>query len=256
MPVRQVQDNPIYGGMIESMDNGVGIVLDKLKELGLDKNTVIIFTSDNGGVSSGDHYATSNLPFRGGKGRQWEGGIREPYYIKVPGMGNAETSNVPVIGTDFFPTVLELAGIDLLPEEHKDGVSLVPLLKGKNIAERNLFWHYPHYGNQGGEPSAIIRKGDWKLIRYYEDGRNELYNLAKDPSESTDRASENPRLVEILNRKLSEWLEETGAIIPKMDSRYSRERAEETKKAIREKRLPYLETVSYTHLTLPTNREV
>ena len=166
-PVRQVQDNPLYAGMVEAMDDAVGMVLDTLDRLGLEDNTIIVFTSDNGGVSAGDGKATSNLPFRGGKGRQWEGGIREPFYIKWPdGPLPGAVSDTPVIGTDFFPTLLELAGIDSIPEQHLDGVSLVPLLKGEAIDERPLFWHYPHYGNQGGEPSSIIREGDWKLIYY------------------------------------------------------------------------------------------
>lgn len=160
LPIRQVQDNPVYAGLVEAMDDAVGTVLNTLNELGLDENTIVVFTSDNGGVAAGDAFATSNLPLRAGKGYQFEGGIREPYFIKVPGLtkGGAQSST-PVTGTDFYPTLLELAGLDLKPEEHLDGVSLVPLLKNKSIDERPLIWHYPHYGNQGGEPSSIIRKG-------------------------------------------------------------------------------------------------
>ena len=131
LPIRQVQDNPIYGGLVESMDDAVGIVLNALKELGLEDNTIVVFTSDNGGVAAGDNNSTSNLPLRAGKGYQFEGGIREPYFIKVPWMEGGRKSNVPVTGTDFYPTLLELAGIDLKPEEHLDGVSLVPLLTGR-----------------------------------------------------------------------------------------------------------------------------
>ena len=161
LPIRQVQDNPIYGGLVETMDDAVGIVLKALKDNGLDESTIVVFTSDNGGVASGDHYATSNLPLRGGKGYQWEGGIREPYFIKVPWLKNdGATTEFPAINTDFYPTLLELAGAKLKPGEHIDGVSLVPLLKGEKIAERPLIWHYPHYGNQGGNPSSLIRKGD------------------------------------------------------------------------------------------------
>ncbi|MCM8541145.1 MAG: sulfatase [Lentisphaeraceae bacterium] len=241
LPVRQVQDNPIYAGMIESMDDAVGIVLDKLKELKLDKNTVVIFTSDNGGVSSGDAFATSNLPFRGGKGRQWEGGIREPYYIKVPGMASGKVSSVPVTGTDFYPTILELAGIKAKPEQHVDGVSLVPLLNGKSIAQRDLFWHYPHYGNQGGEPSSIIRSGKWKLIHYYEDGRNELYNLESDVVEKNNLIDQHSEIVSVLKKKLDEWLKDTEALIPEKDPRYNPEAAQKKKEMIRTKKLPNLE---------------
>ena len=163
LPVRQVQDCPIYAGMIEAMDEAVGIVLTTLDELGLDDDTVVVFTSDNGGVSSGDAYSTSNLPFRGGKGRQWEGGIREPYYIRVPGMADSgSTCDTPVIHTDFYPTILELAGLPPRPDQHLDGVSLVPLLKGQQIPERDLYWHYPHYGNQGANlaPSSARATGN------------------------------------------------------------------------------------------------
>ncbi|MGB1873954.1 MAG: sulfatase [Akkermansiaceae bacterium] len=222
LPVRQVQDCPIYAGMMESMDDAVGIVLKTLDDLGLAENTVVIFTSDNGGVSSGDEYATSCLPLRGGKGRQWEGGIKQPYYIKAPGVTKAQSrSATPVTGTDFFPTMLELAGLPAIPEQHVDGLSLVPLMKGENIKERSLFWHYPHYGNQGGEPSAIIRKGDWKLIHYYEDGRDELYQLSGDIGEQKDLATSNPERVKVLRAELDNWLKDTGALTPKQDQRYN-----------------------------------
>ena len=225
LPVRQVQDNPIYAGMMESLDTAVGIVMAKLKETGLDKNTVVIFTSDNGGVTTGDAYSTSLLPFRGGKGRQWEGGIREPYIIHVPGLTKPGTSSdVLAIGMDFYPTILELAGLPLRPEQHVDGVSLVPVLSGKNIPERALYWHYPHYGNQGGEPSSIIRSKEWKLIYYHEDGRVELYNLINDMGEVNNVAAAYPEKVSEMQKRLNHWLEDTGARFPARDPRYSQER--------------------------------
>ena len=238
LPVRQVRDNPIYAGMIESMDEAVGIVLGKLDELGLAGNTVVIFTSDNGGVSSGDAYATCNLPFRGGKGRQWEGGIREPYYIRVPGMADSGAAcPAPVIHADFYPTILELSGLPPRPGQHVDGVSLVPLLKGGAIEARDLFWHYPHYGNQGGEPSAIVRSGDWKLIHYYEDGRDELYNLAADIGEQTDVAAEHPAIAAALRAKIDRLLKETGARLPRPNPNYDAEEAKRDEEAIRTKGL-------------------
>jgi arylsulfatase A-like enzyme len=225
LPVRQVQDNPIYAGMVETLDDAVGIVLDKLEETGLDRNTVVIFTSDNGGVSSGDAYSTSLLPFRGGKGRQWEGGIREPFLVRVPGMTQpGSTTRIPAIGMDFFPTLLDLAGLPPLPKQHVDGVSLVPVLQGKSIGPRDLFWHYPHYGNQGGEPSSIIRSKDWKLIYYHEDHRCELYNLADDIGERRNLAAANPEKTAELKKRLDAWLLDTGAILPRPDPRFSRER--------------------------------
>jgi len=225
LPVRQVQDNPIYAGMMETLDDAVGIVLDKLKETGLDKNTVVVFTSDNGGVSSGDAYSTSLLPFRGGKGRQWEGGIRVPMYVRVPGVTQPNsTTEVPAIHMDFYPTILELAGLDPMPEQHVDGVSLVPVLAGSTIEERDLYWHYPHYGNQGGEPSSVIRHEDWKLIYYHEDGRVEMYNLSDDLEEQTDVASQYPDVVAELQKKLHAWLAKTGAIMPPKDPRFDHEK--------------------------------
>ncbi|MDZ8118389.1 sulfatase [Pontiella agarivorans] len=242
LPVRQVQDNPIYAGMMETLDDAVGIVMRKLEETGLDKNTVVIFTSDNGGVSSGDAFSTSLLPLRGGKGRQWEGGIREPFIIHVPGMTKSgSVSDVPVIGMDFYPTMLELAGLPLLPEQHVDGVSLVPLLKGGEIKERDLFWHYPHYGNQGGEPSSIIRSGDWKLIYYHEDGRYELYNLSQDIGEQTDVAVRYPEKVAELRKKLSRWFMETGATFPALDPRFDQQKFEAKMERARTEGMQHLE---------------
>jgi arylsulfatase A-like enzyme len=242
LPVRQVQDCPIYAGMIESMDDAVGLVLEALDRLGLSDNTVIVFTSDNGGVSSGDAFSTSNLPLRGGKGRQWEGGIREPYYIVAPGVAAAGSQNdAPVTGADFYPTFLELAGLPAQPKQHVDGVSLVPLLKQQSIPRRPLFWHYPHYGNQGGEPSSIIRKDDWKLIHYWEDNRDELYNLAEDPSEQRNVAAANLRLTDDLRRELIRFLAESGARIPAPDPRFDIEKHQEKQAQIRTRRKPALE---------------
>ena len=220
--VRQVQDCPIYGGMVETMDDAVGIVLRKLDELGLSDNTIVCFTSDNGGVSSGDAYSTSNTPLRGGKGRQWEGGIREPFYINAPGVTKSgSTSAVPVNGIDWYPTLLELAGIPVPKKQDVDGVSMVPLLKGGAIADRPLYWHYPHYGNQGGEPSSIITQDDWKLIYYHEDGRDELYHLTKDPAEKHDLARREPRKAKALRAKLDAWLKSTDAKLPAKDSAFN-----------------------------------
>lgn len=222
LPVRQTQDNPVYAGLIKQMDDAIGVVLDAIDEMGLDKNTLIIFTSDNGGVTSGDAYSTSLLPLRGGKGRQWEGGVREPLLIQYPGCERpGSTCDVPVIGTDFYPTILDFAGLPLEPEQHMDGVSLMPLLKGKNLADRSLFWHYPHYGNQGGEPVSVIRKGDWKLIYYYEDEHCELYNLVTDISESEPLNIQYPEKVKELKVLLDAWLIETNARTPVADTQYT-----------------------------------
>jgi arylsulfatase A-like enzyme len=242
LPIRQVQDNPVYGGLVETMDDAVGTVLDELKKLGLDDNTIVVFTSDNGGVSAGDNFSTSNLPLRGGKGYQYEGGIREPYFIKVPWMKNAgKVCHTPVSGTDFYPTLLELTGQKLKPNNHKDGVSLVPLLEGKQVNERSLIWHYPHYGNQGGEPSGIIRKGDWKLIHYYEDNRKELFNLANDLEEQNNLAKEKEELVAQLDNELMSYLKEVKANMPQHDPKYDANKEQEYLKNVEEKWMPSLE---------------
>ncbi|MBT2161249.1 sulfatase [Zobellia sp. KMM 6746] len=208
LPARTNQDNPIYAGLIEQVDEAVGSVLYTLKELSLDENTIVVFTSDNGGVTSGDNFSTNQLNLRGGKGYQWEGGLRVPYFIYVPWMLQEGVKNeVPVSGADLFPTLLDLADIPLQPEHHADGVSLEPLLKGKRIAERPLYWHYPHYGNQGGEPVSIMRKGNWKIIQYWEDGHTELYDLDTDLGETHDLSIEKKALSLEMKKELLAWLE-------------------------------------------------
>jgi arylsulfatase A-like enzyme len=216
----------------------VGLVLDCLDRLDLTDRTVVVFTSDNGGVSSGDGFSTSNLPFRGGKGRQWEGGVREPFYVAWPGVTQGTTTQTPAIGMDFYPTFLEIAGLPLRPEQHLDGVSLVPVLKGASLPERPLFWHYPHYGNQGGEPSAMIREGNWKLIEYFEDGRHELYDLGRDGSEQHDLAAAEPARVSRLLAQLKAWQQQVGARFPTANPNYDPAAAERSAKKLREKGVP------------------
>lgn len=215
LPARKYQDNPVYAGLIEQVDEAVGSVLNTLEELELDKNTIVVFTSDNGGVTSGDNYSTNQLDLRGGKGYQWEGGLRVPYFIYVPWMAReGEKNEVPVSGADLYPTLLDLADIPLQPEHHADGVSLKPLLEGKEIKERPLFWHYPHYGNQGGEPVSIMRKANYKIIHYWEDGHTELYDLATDLGETKDLSAQNKTLVGQMKQELTDWLED-------MDTQYA-----------------------------------
>ena len=144
---------------MESLDDAVGIVLNKLDALDISSNTIVILTSDKGGVS-GDADSTSNLTLRGGKGIEYEGGIREPYNIRWPSKAYPAVNKTPVSGTDLIPTILDACGLPLLPNQHIDGVSLLPILNGEDIWSRPLFWHYPHYSNQGGEPCSIIINGD------------------------------------------------------------------------------------------------
>ncbi len=245
LPVRQVQDCPVYAGMIEAMDDAVGIVLDKLDELCLAENTIVCFTSDNGGVSSGDSYSSSMLPLRGGKGRQWEGGIREPFYVRMPGTIETGTvCDVPVSGIDFYPTFMALAGLQTPSGQIIDGKSLLPLLEGgesRELSERDLFWHYPHYGNQGGDPSSIIRSGDWKLIHYYEDDRDELYHLGSDPGEQKDVVAGHAARVKDLRARLDQWLIDVDAKLPTHDPQYDRTKEEAHLRKLEHELMPTLE---------------
>lgn len=211
--VRLVQEHAVYAAMVEAMDLAVGKVLAKLDALGLRENTLIIFTSDNGGLSTSEGWPTSNLPLRGGKGWMYEGGLREPLLVRWPGVvkpGSLITT--PVSSPDFFPTLLEVAGTTPQPGQTIDGTSLVPLLKGGTVPERALFWHYPHYGNQGGAPGAAIRRGDWKLIEWAEDNRAELFNLAQDLGEKTNLAAQEPKRAAQLRAELVAWQKQVGAM--------------------------------------------
>ncbi len=213
--VRLYQDHPVYGGMVEAVDIAVGRVLDALDRNGLRDNTAIIFMSDNGGLATAQGWPTSNLPLKAGKGWLYEGGIREPMIVVWPGVTKpGSTCDTPVISTDFYPTMLEMAGLPLKPRQHVDGVSLVPLLKGGKIPPRPLFWHYPHYGDQGGRPGSVIRKGDWKLIEFFEDGRLELYNLKEDIGEKHDLSKKYPEKVKELHAELVAWRKRVGARLP------------------------------------------
>ena len=219
---RQVQDHAVYGGMVESLDSAVGKVLRAIKENGLDSRTIIVFMSDNGGLSTSEGSPTANLPLRGGKGWLYEGGIREPMLIRVPGVTTAGTvTDAPVTSTDFYPTLLELAGLRQRPDQHIDGKSLVSLLQGQEFDRGPLFWHFPHYGNQGGAPGAAIRDGDWKLIKWYETDSTELYHLGDDPGERYDLSRLAPAKANDLERSLDEWLQDIGASMPSRNENYS-----------------------------------
>lgn len=213
--VRLVQEHAVYAGMVEAMDQAVGKVLDALDALGLADRTIVVFTSDNGGLATSEGHPTSNLPLRAGKGWLYEGGIREALIVRAPGVTRAgSVCNTPVTSPDFYPTLLELTGLPSKPAQHCDGVSFVPLLRGKALKRRSLFWHYPHYGNQGGAPSGAVRHGDWKLIEWYEDGRLELFNLRRDVGEQTNVAAQHPGKVKDLEARLATWRRDTGAVFP------------------------------------------
>ncbi|MFT5104528.1 MAG: arylsulfatase A-like enzyme [Verrucomicrobiales bacterium] len=210
------QNNAALAAMVGSVDASVGRMLDKLDELGLSDKTMIIFTSDNGGLSTlqGKRVGPGcNLPLRAGKGWMYEGGIRVPLIIKLPGVTKpGSTCSVPVVSTDFYPTLLDVAGLEARPEQHLDGVSLAGLLKGETSLEREaIFWHYPHYHGSGNRPTAAVRKGDWKLVRYYETGEEELYHLKDDLGEAKDLAGEDSAKHRELKVSLDGWLKGVGA---------------------------------------------
>jgi arylsulfatase A-like enzyme len=213
------QSNAVYAAMVQSMDESVGRILQKLDALKISDRTIVVFTSDNGGaVHFGKPPATSNLPLRLGKGFAYEGGLRVPLLVRAPGVGRpGMVCDTPVISTDFFPTLLELAGAG--PEAAQtavDGRSFVPLLRGEaRPPHTELFWHYPHYWNGGKvSPYSVARIGDWKLIRFYETDREELYNLKEDPSEEHDLAGTETARRRELGTRLSSWLKKVGAQMP------------------------------------------
>ena len=212
---RKVQSDPVYAAMIESMDESVGRILYALEAAGIADNTAIMFTSDNGGLATSEGSPTCNTPLAEGKGWMYEGGTREPLIVKWPGVVQAgSVCDVPVTSTDYYPTILEMAGLDLIPEQHCDGVSIAPLLKGGDLTRDAIYWHFPHYGNQGGTPGSSVRAGDYKLIEFFESGHVELYNLREDIGEEHDLSGELPDVRDRLLRLLKGWQEEIEAKIP------------------------------------------
>lgn len=220
--VRLVQDHAVYAGMVEAMDLAVGKVLAKLDELDLAKNTLVIFTSDNGGLSTSEGWPTSNLPLRGGKGWLYEGGIRAPFLIRWPEVVKADSKiSTPISSPDVFATILDVTKATPPKVQASDGLSLVPVLSGQSLSKRSLFWHYPHYGNQGGAPGAAIRHGDWKLIHWIEQDEIELFNLAEDLGEQHNVVAEHPEIVNRLRAELTAWQKNVGAMHPEPNTAYN-----------------------------------
>ncbi len=219
---RLIQSHPVYAAMVEILDNNVGKILDALEEQGLADDTLVIFTSDNGGLSTSEGSPTCNAPLHEGKGWMYEGGTREPTLMRWPKVIRPGSQcEVPITSPDFYPTFLDVAGLDLRPEQHVDGVSIAPLLHGDNQLDRDaIFWHYPHYSNQGGTPGCSVRMGDWKLIEFFEDGKLELYNLRDDISEQNDLAATDPQRVSQMHDRLKAWREEIEAIEPQPNPDY------------------------------------
>lgn len=213
---RKEQDHPTYAAMVESMDMAVGKVLDKLKEKKIDDNTIVIFFSDNGGLSTSEGTPTANTPLRTGKGWLYEGGIREPAIIKWPGEAlPGKVSDAVITSMDFYPTILEMIGQALRPDLHIDGKSIVPVLKNQeDEIHKESYFHYPHRSNQKGGPSGAIRSGDYKLIVFFDDNRIELYNIKDDIGELHNLAGELPDLRDELFDKLELWWDEVDARFP------------------------------------------
>lgn len=219
--VRHTQDHAVYAAMVDAMDQAVGKVLAKLDELKLAENTLVIFTSDNGGLSTSEGWPTSNLPLRGGKGWMYEGGIRVPFLVRWPKVVPADTTIATAISSpDLMPTLIDATGAKAPADHRLDGVSLMPVLQGKGLAERSLYWHYPHYGNQGGAPGAAIRRGDWKLIEWYEEDRVELFHVVEDLGEQHDRAATEPERVAKLRDDLHAWQKDVDAQRPTPNRAY------------------------------------
>ncbi|MFO7976587.1 MAG: sulfatase [Candidatus Hydrogenedentota bacterium] len=246
---RAAQNNAVMGAMIKSMDESLGRVLDKLEELGLMDNTIIVFSSDNGGnmydhttrdgtnlgpFSPEGRTPTNNAPLRSGKASVYEGGIRVPTMIYWPGVTQGGTVSREVISSvDFYPTILDMAG--LAPQEGRiiDGISITPALRRKRLTREAIYGHFPHYiPSVPCRPASWVRQGDWKLIRFYEcdeyfPDRIELYNLQKDIGELTNLAAEYPEKVRQLQAMLDKHLEETGALVPKKNPNYQPNAAKE-----------------------------
>jgi len=224
---RDGHNNPTYAAMIHSVDRGVGRLLKTLNDLNLEKETIVVFYSDNGGLGGyqengiAHREVTSQHPLRGGKGMFYEGGIRVPLVVRWPDKIEAGSKcETPVISVDFYPTLLDIAGIERKESKTLDGKSILPLFMQEGEFKReNLYWHFPAYlqgweGTFRTRPVSVIRSGNYKLLEFFEDNRMELYNLEEDISESHDLSEEMPEKTEELHRKLQEWREEVNAPVP------------------------------------------
>lgn len=212
------QKNATYAAMVESVDTGVGRIVDALDQAGLAERTLVVFTSDNGGLLG----ATNNAPLRSGKGYPYEGGIREPLIMRWPHRVPAgSTCAEPVLSVDFLPTICQAAGVGPPADRPIDGRSLMPLWEGTTTLERDaIFWHFPHYRGKDIVPYSIIRAGDWKLIKRYEGKSYELFNLRADIGEMNDLSESMPEKVRELDEQLKKWLSTVRAKLPRSNPAY------------------------------------
>ena len=228
VPIKQHQDNVEFAAMVTAVDESMGRVLRTLEERGLTEHTIVVFYSDNGGMSAANFgnparvvnpdwldvaYSTSNLPLRGAKGWLYEGGIRVPLIVRWPGGGQTgEVRDEPVISTDFYPTLLEMVGLPARPDQHVDGVSFAAALRGGTFERDAIYWHFPHYSNHGMQsPGGAIRAGPYKLLEYFENGTVQLFDLDNDPGEQRDLAAEQPAKAAELRARLQAWRESVSA---------------------------------------------
>ena len=223
--------NPVYAAMVEHMDDAVGKVLNKLEENGILENTIVIFTSDNGGLrgnyENNRKKVTSNLPLRSGKGDVYEGGVRVPFIVHWPNnILEGQVDNTPITSADIFPTILGLTGVKINDQsaENIDGIDFAPLLtSGDDIHRDAIYWHYPHYHLEGAKPYSAIRKGDWKLIEIFENKELELYNLKEDIGEKNNLRLRYPEKVVELQNDLNTWRQDVKAQLPKTNPQFMEE---------------------------------
>jgi len=211
------QDDPVYAAMVHSVDDAMGRLLETLNDLGLSERTLIVFTGDNGGLDR-EGRPTENAPLRSGKGYAYEGGLRTPWIVRWPGVTEpGAVSSVPISSIDLLPTVAAALGTRPPVDRAIDGVDLRPALEGGSLPERPLYWHFPHYRHgPGHDPYSVIRDGDWKLIKFYDPAKVELYNLAEDLGEENELSRRRPERVKELEAKLRNHLNEVGAKQPKL----------------------------------------
>lgn len=224
-----VQNHPVFAAMVEIMDRAVGRIRRALREAGIAEETVILFSSDNGGLAVLDGSATgigqpstSNYPLRAGKGWLYEGGVRVPLIVRWPDVTEpGSVSEIPVMSTDFYDTIAEITGTSVPEDQGVDGRSLTPVLRGSASLERERFyWHYPHYHGSGNTPSGAMRSGPYKLVQYFATDETELYNLSTDLAEEQDLSGERPSLTDSLRQELEGWRKQVDAQMPKKNPTY------------------------------------